>query len=84
MRHFECEPRATEPPDFEPWLEELGLLADVEGFWPLMIGWTYAPVECCAYLQTIPGAWARLCSRARYADTLRYRERLLRARSAGA
>lgn len=74
-KRFETEPRAPMPKDFEPWLEELGLLADCEGFWPLMIGWTYAPPECCQYLQTIPGAWALLCTRARYADSLRRHER---------
>ena len=74
-RRFEVEPRATEPPDFAPWLDELSMLADAEGFWPLMIGWTYAPPECCAYLQILPGAWAHLEARARLADALRQHER---------
>ena len=76
MKRFECEARAVKPADYDEWALELGLLADSEGFWPLTIGWTYAPPECCAWLQTVPGAWAQLEARARFADAKRSRERL--------
>jgi hypothetical protein len=72
-RRFEAEPRAVKPNDYDGWFDEIGLLADSEGFWPLMIGWNYAPIECCQFLQTVPGAWASLETRARFADTKHHR-----------
>jgi hypothetical protein len=72
MSRFEAEPRATKPTDFDPWLEELGLLADTEGAQALLgIIW-YAPVECLAYLVTVPGLWAGLLARSKYADLKRF------------
>jgi hypothetical protein len=72
MPRFEPEPRAVKPPDFDAWLDELGLVADCEGEWALIGTLWRSPRECCAYLATIPGMWASLLTRARYADFRRF------------
>jgi len=60
------------PRDFDQWYGELRLLANSEGLWAAVGMLWYSPAECCAYLQTIPGAWALLETEARFADRERY------------
>jgi hypothetical protein len=71
MSHFEAEPRATKPPDFEEWVTDLAEIAETEGVWMLTMAWMYAPVECCAYLMRVPGLMTMLMQRAKYTDQQR-------------
>ena len=75
MLSFEAEPRTRKPEQFEAWLDEIGLLADCEGLEALIgiLQW-FSPVECCAYLITLPGVWPELLARARFADAKRFAE----------
>lgn len=72
MTRFEHEPRAFKPDGFDDWYGELRLLANSEGLWAAVGMLWYSPAECCAFLQTIPGAWALLEAEARYTDRERY------------
>jgi hypothetical protein len=74
MKRFEAEARALKPDGFDSWYGELRLLANSEGLWAAVGMLWFSPAECCAYLQTIPGAWALLETEARYTDRERYRE----------
>ena len=69
ITRFEAEPRATKPQGFDAWLIEMGIVADCEGWWILVMAIIHAPVAHCQYLITIPGAWPELVARAHYADS---------------
>ena len=83
MRRFEAEDRAVKPDDYEAWHDELTLMADSEGLWALVGMLWHSPVECCRYLQTVPGAWAELETRAHWADRRRFREGVRLGRAVG-
>jgi hypothetical protein len=72
MRRFEYEDAPVMPPDFEDFLDELGLVADCEGAWALVGMFWHAPIECCRYLASQPELWELLIARARYADARRW------------
>ena len=72
MQRFEAEDRAVKPPDFDAFVDELGLVADCEGAWALVGMFWHAPVECCRYLAAHPAIWEGLIARARYADLQRW------------
>jgi len=83
MRRFEAESRAVKPSEFDPWLEELGLVADCEGAWALVGMFWHAPVECCRYLVAHQPLWEGLVARARFADAQRWHAGVWRGRGAG-
>jgi hypothetical protein len=74
MRRFEVEDRAPKPPEFDAFIEELGLIADCEGAWALVGMFWHAPPECCKYLAAHQHVWEGLLARARFADARRYSE----------
>ena len=64
---------APKPPDFDGWLEEIGELADSEGFEALVgVLIRFAPAECVRHLSASPAIVASLIARARYADGCRF------------
>lgn len=72
IQRFEPEDRATKPPDFDGWLEELQMLADCEGeAAALGVLMLYAPVECVRYLVSQQTLLHELLARGRYADRCR-------------
>ena len=84
MQRFDVEPLAVKPTAFDPWLDELGLFADCEGFEALIgVLIHYAPPECVRYLASQPAIVASLVARARFADWQRYEAGLLRGRGMG-
>jgi hypothetical protein len=73
MRRFETEERAGKPPEFDPWLEELGMLADLEGEQAVLgVLLQFAPVECVRWLGSQQHLLAGLIARGRYGDRCRF------------
>jgi hypothetical protein len=83
MRRFEVEARPDKPPEFDAWLDELGLVGDCEGTWALVGTLWRSPAECCKYLGTLPGVWSGLLARAQYADRSRFEFGVYLGRNAG-
>lgn len=57
----------SKPDAFDGWLLDLWAIAE-EGTALLMVAWVHAPIECCAYLLTMPDTFAEIKARAVWAD----------------
>jgi hypothetical protein len=80
VRSLEVEPRVVLSPDFDLWVEEMGLLAASEGTQALIgVVMHFASVEAVRALSGQPTVWAGLWVQAQYGD----RQRLLQGLLAG-
>lgn len=75
--------RRSKPPEFDLWLEEIGMVADTLGAWALVGVWMGSPVECNRYLVTVPGAWEGLLARGHFADRRRFEMGVCNGRRVG-